>query len=64
VLPVDLDIGNIVLENGWDVDLYTIAVSVLTCPINFAREYRLDVDMLHGEARCRPARAKVFRNIV
>ena len=31
MLSIDLDIGNVVLEDGWDVDLNSILISSISC---------------------------------
>ena len=31
MLSINLDIGNVVLEDGWDVDLNSILISSISC---------------------------------
>lgn len=55
MLSIDLDIGNIVLENGWDVDLCSRAISHVMPRMHYPKLSWKAVDEAarRGQCRCR-----------
>ena len=57
MLSINLDIGDVVLENRWDIDLNTAIISIVDLPMNVAPELGRRADTHPMVARCRRARA-------